>query len=182
MAAALAPSEGTTPSGLFLPSSSSVPVVPADSDTSYASSDLLPQDIAQPPPPDSPEPPEPIPRAQSLQQFQPRISSLSSPRNARSQSLAAAITSPAAYTNRPIKRKPLSATASPLATQYSSADHLMISSDLPKPETRFSRSFSVDSPTLYEFPERAADAVESLDALVRTSVDTVDSGGSDGSE
>ena len=174
MAAALAPSEGTTPSGLFLPS---VPVVPADSDTPYASSDLLPQDIAQPPPPDSPEPAEPSPRAQSLQQFQPRISSLSSPRNARSQSLAAASTSPAAFTNRPIKRKPLSATASPLATQYSSGDYLMISSDLPKPETRFSRSFSVDSPTLYEFPERAAaaDAVESLDALVRTSVDTAGS-------
>ena len=176
MAAALAPSEGRGHSGLFLPSS--VPVVPADSDTPYASSDALPQDKAHyrysPPPPledsETPEHSHSTAQAQSAQQFQPRISSLPSPRNGRSQSLAATKTNPAAFSNRPIKRKPLSATASPLATQYSSGEHLMISSDLPKPETRFSRSFSVDSPTLYEFPERAA-AVESLNALVRPSVD-----------
>jgi hypothetical protein len=70
---------------------------------------------------------------------------LPSPRAVRSQSLA-------------IKRKPLSSTASPLATRYSTRsgrEYLDgLSPDLPRPEQRFSRSCSLDSPTLYEFPHR----------------------------
>lgn len=51
-----------------------------------------------------------------------------------------------------IRRKPLSSAASSTATRYSSAEYLSIARDLPMPEHRFSRSFSVDSPTVYEFP------------------------------
>ncbi|KAK1832851.1 hypothetical protein QBC39DRAFT_381140 [Podospora conica] len=72
-------------------------------------------------------------------------SRLPSPRAVRSQSLA-------------IKRKPLSSTASPIATRYSTRsgrEYLDgLSPDLPRPEQRFSRSCSLDSPTLYEFPHR----------------------------
>ncbi|KAK5628278.1 hypothetical protein RRF57_003993 [Xylaria bambusicola] len=52
-----------------------------------------------------------------------------------------------------IRRKPLSATASPIATRYSSGEHLASAvRSLPRPEQRYDRSFSVDSPTVYEFP------------------------------
>ncbi|KAK0657379.1 hypothetical protein B0T16DRAFT_300487, partial [Cercophora newfieldiana] len=67
--------------------------------------------------------------------------SLPSPRTGRSQSLA-------------IKRKPLSSTASPIATRYSTRDYLDAVQRFPRPEQRFSRSCSLDSPTLYEFPDR----------------------------
>ncbi|KAI0152169.1 hypothetical protein F4776DRAFT_600289 [Hypoxylon sp. NC0597] len=53
---------------------------------------------------------------------------------------------------RSIRRKPLSSTASPIATRYSSGEYLAITKGLPRPDQRFSRSFSVDSPTVYEFP------------------------------
>ncbi|KAF3061429.1 hypothetical protein GL218_03694 [Daldinia childiae] len=53
---------------------------------------------------------------------------------------------------RSIRRKPLSSTASPIATRYSSGEYLAIAKGLPGPDQRFSRSFSVDSPTVYEFP------------------------------
>ncbi|KAK0631949.1 hypothetical protein B0T14DRAFT_387313, partial [Immersiella caudata] len=66
---------------------------------------------------------------------------LPSPRTGRSQSLA-------------IKRKPLSSTASPIATRYSTRDYLDAVKRFPRPEQRFSRSCSLDSPTLYEFPDR----------------------------
>lgn len=71
-----------------------------------------------------------------------------SPSKGRSQSLA--------YTPAPIKRKPLSSSASPLATRFSSPgrNYLDIIRDLPRPESRFSRSCSLDSPTLYEFPTK----------------------------
>lgn len=71
-----------------------------------------------------------------------------SPGKGRSQSLA--------YTPAPIKRKPLSSSASPLATRFSSPgrNYLDIIRDLPRPESRFSRSCSLDSPTLYEFPTK----------------------------
>src|SRR6185295_4507141 len=66
--------------------------------------------------------------------------SLPANRTARSKSLA-------------IKRKPLSSTASPIATRYSSATRDYLDAyQLPRPEQRFSRSCSLDSPTLYEFP------------------------------
>ena len=57
-------------------------------------------------------------------------------------------------TSAPIKRKPLSSTASALAARYSTRDYLQVQQPLAKPETRFSRSYSVDSPTLYEFPRQ----------------------------
>ncbi|KAK3941511.1 hypothetical protein QBC46DRAFT_430831 [Diplogelasinospora grovesii] len=89
--------------------------------------------------------------------------SLPSPRSGRSQSLAH---SPGGTGAPIIKRKPLSSTASPLATRYSTRDYLDIGRQFPLPEQRFSRSFSVDSPTLYEFPEhRSLPAVGSLHAL-----------------
>ncbi|RWA14588.1 hypothetical protein EKO27_g505 [Xylaria grammica] len=53
-----------------------------------------------------------------------------------------------------IRRKPLSSTASPIATRYSSGEHLAsVVKGLPRPEQRYDRSFSVDSPTVYEFPQ-----------------------------
>ncbi|KAK4229075.1 hypothetical protein QBC38DRAFT_522300 [Podospora fimiseda] len=57
----------------------------------------------------------------------------------------------------PVKRKPLSATASPLATRHSTPaaypdDPLLLLQDLESPEHRFARAISLDSPTLYDFP------------------------------
>lgn len=82
--------------------------------------------------------------------------SLPGARNGRSQSLA-------------IRRKPLSSTASPLATRYSSRDYLEIGQPSAKPEQRFSRSYSVDSPTLYEFPDKDRLPISSLNALASLS-------------
>ncbi|TPX06997.1 uncharacterized protein E0L32_011065 [Thyridium curvatum] len=119
------------------------------SDTSNASSELVPGSI-----PHSSRPP---PLSLTRKQDDHPVGSsrpLPSPRSGRSQSLAAQA-SPT-FAPAPIKRKPLSATASPLAVSYTTGSHLDILRDLPGPEQRFSRSFSVDSPTLYEFPERTA--------------------------
>ncbi|KAK3984828.1 hypothetical protein QBC44DRAFT_7765 [Cladorrhinum sp. PSN332] len=71
----------------------------------------------------------------------------SAPRTGRSLSLA--------QISGPVKRKPLSATASPSATRYSTPvscpdDHLLLQ-DLQRPEHRFARAISLDSPTLYDF-------------------------------
>ncbi|KAI1819850.1 hypothetical protein F4861DRAFT_525386 [Xylaria intraflava] len=55
---------------------------------------------------------------------------------------------------QPIRRKPLSSTASSIATRYSSGEYLAtIAKSLPQPEPSFDRAFSVDSPTVYEFPQ-----------------------------
>ena len=56
-----------------------------------------------------------------------------------------------------IKRKPLSSTASPVAARISQGSTSTAPShiDLPKPDHRFSRSGSIDSPTLYEYPSSA---------------------------
>ncbi|KAK8872901.1 hypothetical protein PGQ11_003415 [Apiospora arundinis] len=51
-----------------------------------------------------------------------------------------------------IRRKPLSSTASPIVSRYSSGEYLAVASSLQRPEQRYSRSFSLDSPTVYEFP------------------------------
>ena len=61
---------------------------------------------------------------------------------------------PRSSLNHIIKRKPLSATASPFAARFSQgsasgAPPSII--DLPRPEHRFSRSGSVDSPTYYHY-------------------------------
>ncbi|KAI6354456.1 hypothetical protein MCOR25_008599 [Pyricularia grisea] len=100
---------------------------------------------------------------------------LPSPRNFRSQSLAHHDRSPRIVTALPIKRKPLSASASPLARRFSqssqysqpsqhtfsppSQHYLDILDELPSPPlmldqlaNRTSRSYSIDSPTVYDFP------------------------------
>lgn len=69
-----------------------------------------------------------------------------------------------------IKRKPLSSTASPLATRFSEGA-ATLSIHLPKPETRFSRAYSVDSPTLYEYPAAALE--HSLAPIILDSFPTV---------
>lgn len=66
-------------------------------------------------------------------------------------SRAETLSSPLSTTSSsPVRRKPLPATASPLATRYSSGEHL--AATLEQPEQTFSRPYTVDSPTLYEFP------------------------------
>lgn len=85
----------------------------------------------------------------------PALPSLPSPRFGRSKSLA----NPAVVVCKPIRRKPLSATASAMATRFSSQTGQGIAADSARPEQRYSRALSMDSPTLYEFPD-------SLDAVV----------------
>ncbi|CAG8949344.1 hypothetical protein HYFRA_00004970 [Hymenoscyphus fraxineus] len=57
-----------------------------------------------------------------------------------------------------VRRKPLPANASPLATRFSTGDYLVGNSfqtlnDLPElPEPTYPRPYSIDSPTLHEFP------------------------------
>lgn len=66
-------------------------------------------------------------------------------------SRAETLSSPSLTTSSsPVRRKPLPKTASPLATRYSSGEHL--AATLQRPEQTFSRPYSIDSPTLYEFP------------------------------
>lgn len=84
---------------------------------------------------------------------------LPSPRGGRSLSLA--------QIAGPIKRKPLSLTASPLATRYSSPRLPELYEDLQRPEQRFARSVSLDSPTLYEFPGQSNLASSSLRVVER---------------
>ncbi|KAM0427559.1 hypothetical protein ACHAPT_007519 [Fusarium lateritium] len=68
-------------------------------------------------------------------------------------SASASVTSP---TGPPIKRKPLSSSASALALRFSSSGSPIPSPlQLPKPDQRFARPDSVDSPTLYEFSPAA---------------------------
>ncbi|RDW88857.1 hypothetical protein BP6252_00889 [Coleophoma cylindrospora] len=51
-----------------------------------------------------------------------------------------------------VKRKPLPVTASPLAIRFSSGEHLAATTiEYTEPQT-FSRPYSLDSPTLYDFP------------------------------
>ncbi|KAK3900716.1 hypothetical protein C8A05DRAFT_35626 [Staphylotrichum tortipilum] len=107
-----------------------------------------------PPPPAPP----PLPTTTTTHQ-------LSSPRSTRSLSLA--------QISGPVKRKPLSTTASPAAVRFSkgAAAYADIIADLPRPEQRFARSCSLDSPTLYEFPDQrhllaAAPVASSLNTVV----------------
>lgn len=70
---------------------------------------------------------------------------LYSPRSTRSHSLAASL---ASGSQSPIRRKPLSPTASPLAVRFSSKGFHMLPQDLPQPPE--SGYFSLDSPDLYD--------------------------------
>jgi hypothetical protein len=99
--------------------------------------------------------------------------------------LTATITDPAALPAHlhAIRRKPLSSTASPLAIRFSQGSHVSPTSsiyssrDFPKPETRFSRTCSIDSPTLYEHlgpgrRERDSDIEEEPFALLPAPLQT----------
>ncbi|AEO66092.1 uncharacterized protein THITE_9081, partial [Thermothielavioides terrestris NRRL 8126] len=85
---------------------------------------------------------------------------LPSPRSGRSLSLA--------QTSGPVKRKPLSSTASPAAVRFvKDTANVGAVADLPRPEQRFARSCSLDSPTLYEFPDHRS-------LLATSALNTVD--------
>ncbi|KAI2621225.1 hypothetical protein GGR54DRAFT_93280 [Hypoxylon sp. NC1633] len=111
------------------------PSLTANSETSHASSDLS---FLQ----------HPFPLLSDQSQSLDAVPALPVSRNTRGLVIdSSAIPRPV----RSIRRKPLSSTASPIATRYSSGEYLTIAKGLPGPEQRFSRSFSVDSPTVYEF-------------------------------
>ncbi|KAI1470868.1 uncharacterized protein F4812DRAFT_281706 [Daldinia caldariorum] len=112
------------------------PSLTAYSETSRASSDLS---ILQQSIPSLPD------QSQSLDSAQ----ALPGSRNTKKLVIdSSAVVSPV----RSIRRKPLSSTASSIATRYSSGEYLAFAKGPPGPDHRFSRSFSVDSPTVYEFP------------------------------
>lgn len=110
----------------------------ANSETSHASSDLsFPQQQSFPSFPDQSHSLETVPESPVS-------------RNTRGLVIdSSAVISPPA---RSIRRKPVSSTASPVTARYSSGEYLAHANGLAKPDQRFSRSFSVDSPTVYEFP------------------------------
>ncbi|OTB03031.1 hypothetical protein M426DRAFT_61020 [Hypoxylon sp. CI-4A] len=112
------------------------PSLTANSETSHASSDLF-------------FPQHPFPDFADQSPSEDPVSTQRVSRNAKNLIIDSSASLPQV---RSIRRKPLSATASPIATRYSSGEYLTITKGLPKPETRFSRSFSLDSPTVYEFP------------------------------
>lgn len=60
------------------------------------------------------------------------------------------ITSTSSTSSSPVRRKPLPSTASPLATRFSSGEHL--ATNLQPPDQPYVRPYSVDSPTLHDFP------------------------------
>jgi len=145
---------GAVPEGDTLNTLTTVPAA-YDPDTRTASSEVAP----------GPAPPRPVPHAaaplpdetETLETSDhtgafpelPRVPSrhpLPNLRNGRSLSLA--------QIAGPVKRKPLSSTASPAAVRFSKgAAYADLLADLPRPEQRFARSCSLDSPTLYEFPD-----------------------------
>lgn len=117
---------------------------PALSDSSQVSDTL----DASPAPPSQPTEvtyaQEPLPQGQALQEspFPPSTPSAHSPRSTRSQSLAASLVSP-------IRRKPLSPTASPLAVGFSSRSDHTKPQEMQEPEPD-SGYYSLDSPDLYD--------------------------------
>ncbi|KAI1119638.1 hypothetical protein F5Y14DRAFT_10445 [Nemania sp. NC0429] len=120
------------------------PSLSALSETSSASTHVSPFPSLPPHPSyaaaDQPPPPLTLPV----------LPSVSNARNTKGLVLSGRASAPVA---RPIRRKPLSSTASPIATRYSSGEYLAnVVKSLPRPEQRYDRSFSVDSPTVYEFP------------------------------
>ncbi|KAI1386721.1 uncharacterized protein F4822DRAFT_325121 [Hypoxylon trugodes] len=117
------------------------PSLTANSETSHASSDLSFLQHPFPRPPNS--------QSQSFASGP----DLPVSRNTRNLVIDSSASLPSV---RSIRRKPLSSTASPITARYSSGEYLAIAK---KPEQRFSRSYSVDSPTVYEFPHRALQPV-----------------------
>ncbi|KAI0206268.1 hypothetical protein F4808DRAFT_406632 [Astrocystis sublimbata] len=118
------------------------------SETSDLSSPLDPASPFPPFPPYAEDRPLPLDRRTSA-------STISSSRNTKGLVLNARVSGPPP---QPIKRKPLSSTASSIATRYSSGEHLATAAarTLQHPEQRYDRSFSLDSPTVYEFPQAHA--------------------------
>ncbi|KAJ4296061.1 hypothetical protein N0V88_004763 [Collariella sp. IMI 366227] len=160
--------EGSRDSGTrdTLPQTQTQSTIPARpvSDTPSTSSDLVSASLPPRPVPHASPPlarethdqTDAFPDLPPVPQYRP----LPSPRSGRSMSLA--------QISGPIKRKPLSTTASPAAVRFSSegAAYADILADLPRPEQRFARSCSLDSPTLYEFPDhRSLLATSSLNAV-----------------
>lgn len=164
--------EGDGVAALSVPA---VDVNESNSDTPTASSEVAPARLPQRP---VPLPlPHPLPPSRPFETLEthdhtdsfpelapvpPSKHPLPSPRSGRSLSLA--------QISGPIKRKPLSSTASPAAVRFSkgAAAYADIVADLPRPEQRFARSCSLDSPTLYEFPDH-----RSLLATTPSSLNTV---------
>ncbi|KAK1986303.1 hypothetical protein LZ30DRAFT_582346 [Colletotrichum cereale] len=93
-------------------------------------------------------------RPSNRDSHRPAASPSPSPGRTRSQTLP--VVTPTFNTTKAIKRKPLSSTASQLAASYGSGPttpSVLSPSDFAAPDTRFLRSYSVDSPTLYEYPD-----------------------------
>lgn len=93
---------------------------------------------------------------------------LHSPRSTRSHSLAASLASLGSQS--PIRRKPLSPTASPLAVRFSSKLSHMPLHDLQQPDSGY---FSLDSPDLYELAPNTQDTQDPGPGPVPVSVSTL---------
>lgn len=89
----------------------------------------------------------------------------SSSRNTRKLTINSSIARSPPPATHLIRRKPLSSSASPVATRYSSGGYLSIAQGLVRPETRYSRSFSVDSPTVYDFQFQPIATIETIAGL-----------------
>ncbi|KAG5751815.1 hypothetical protein H9Q70_005555 [Fusarium xylarioides] len=125
--------------------------VPADNSIPLSSPSAHPLQIEKEPHPPSPKSSPAHARSQTVDVL-PGSSSVSG-------SIASPVSSVQSPIGGPIKRKPLSSSASALALRYSASGSPLPSPlDLGKPSQRFARPCSVDSPTLYEFSpaQRAA--------------------------
>lgn len=150
------------PSTTYPDTRSDTPTSPSDTPTASSSSD--PVDFPPPPPQsahhqsdtDRQLPPASPKHAASHSRSQTVDCLPSSQSPTASTSAVAAATVVRPPSGKPIKRKPLSSAASAVALRFSSSGSPLPSPlELPKPEQRFARSFSVDSPTLYEFSSAA---------------------------
>ncbi|KAH7022894.1 hypothetical protein EDB80DRAFT_23307 [Ilyonectria destructans] len=150
------------PSTTYPDTRSDTPTSPSDTPTASSSSD--PVDFPPPPPQsahhhshsDRQLPPASPKHAASHSRSQTVDCLPSSQSPTASPSAVAAATVVRPPSGKPIKRKPLSSAASAVALRFSSSGSPLPSPlELPKPEQRFARSFSVDSPTLYEFSSAA---------------------------
>ncbi|RKL31821.1 hypothetical protein BFJ72_g10832 [Fusarium proliferatum] len=125
--------------------------VPADNSIPLSSPSAHPLQIEKEPHPPSPKSSPAHARSQTVDVL-PGSSSVSGSVSSPSSSVQSPI-------GGPIKRKPLSSSASALALRYSASGSPLPSPlNLGKPSQRFARPCSVDSPTLYEFSpaQRAA--------------------------
>ncbi|CVK95529.1 related to intracellular protein transport protein [Fusarium proliferatum] len=125
--------------------------VPADNSIPLSSPSAHPLQIEKEPHPPSPKSSPAHARSQTVDVL-PGSSSVSG-------SVASPSSSVQSPIGGPIKRKPLSSSASALALRYSASGSPLPSPlNLGKPSQRFARPCSVDSPTLYEFSpaQRAA--------------------------